>query len=120
MSKHLAVPDIINKGQRVLRTVVQVGIPAFLAFALVLPKIIEALGLPVDSQLYAALVAFAGAVTVTAGAIARVMAIPEVDRWLTAIGLGSVKKSQAQTTPAAVAPDDPDQPAAGTPPDTIR
>lgn len=116
MSKHLAVPDIVNKGQRVLRTIVQVGIPAFLAFALVLPKIIEALGLPVDSQLYIALVAFAGAITATAGAIARIMAIPAVDRWLTSIGLGSVKKIDAQRTPAAVTPADPDQPAAGTQP----
>ena len=95
MSKHIAVPDIANKGQRVLRTIVQVGIPAFLGFALVLPQIIDALGLPVDSKVYLALVGFAAGVTAVAGAIARVMAIPAVDRWLTSIGLGSVKKSDA-------------------------
>lgn len=96
MSKHLAVPDIINKGQRVLRTIVQVGIPAFLGFALVLPQIIEALGLPVDSELRLWLVGVAAAVTAVAGAIARVMAIPAVNLWLTHIGLGSVPKSAAR------------------------
>lgn len=94
-AKHLAVPDIINKGQRVLRTIVQVGIPAFLGFALVLPQIIEALGLPVDSELRLWLVGVAAAVTAVAGAIARVMAIPAVNVWLTSIGLGSIPKSAA-------------------------
>ncbi len=116
MSKHLQVPDIVNKGQRVLRTMIQVGVPAFLGFALVIPQIIEALGLPVDSQIRIALLAFAAAVTAVAGAITRVMAIPAVDTWLTTIGLGSVKKSEAQNIPAAVTPSDPDQPAAGVPP----
>jgi hypothetical protein len=116
MSKQLAVPDIINKGQRVLRTIVQVGIPSFLVFALILPNVITALGLPVDSQVYVTLIAFAGGVTAIAGAITRVMAIPAVDVWLTSIGLGSVKKSEAQTTPAVGTPADPNQPAAGVPP----
>ena len=98
MSKHLAVPEIVNKGQRVLRTIVQVGIPTFLAFALVLPQIIEALGLPVDSQLRLSLVGVAAAVTGVAGALSRVMAIPAVNAWLTSIGLGSVPKSTVQPT----------------------
>lgn len=87
------VPDIWYKAQRVLRTVVAVGIPAFLTFALVLPQIIAALGLPVDSALYLWLVGFAAGVTAVAGAITRVMAIPKVNEWLTKIGLGSVPKS---------------------------
>lgn len=120
MTKHLAVPSIIDKGQRVLRTIVQVGIPAFLTFALVLPEIIRALGLPVDSALQLALVGFAATLTAVAGAITRVMAIPEVDRWLTAIGLGSVKRSQARNVYRTVTPADPDQPAAGTPPSGDR
>lgn len=115
-SKHLAVPDIVNKGQRVLRTIVQVGIPAFLGFALVLPQIIDAAGLPVDSDLRLWLVAAAAAVTAIAGGLSRVMAIPAVNKWLTSVGLGSVPKVQAQNTPAAVTPADPEQPAAGTPP----
>jgi hypothetical protein len=117
MSKHtLDVPDIVNKGQRVLRTIIQVGIPAFLAIAVVLPQIIQALGLPVDSAVYLWLIGFAGAVTAVAGALARVMAIPAVDTWLTSIGLGSVKKSEARNVPIRVTPADPDQPAAGVPP----
>lgn len=84
--------EIWYKAQRVLRTVVQIGIPAFLAFALVLPQIIEALGLPVDSELRLWLVAVAAIVTAVAGAISRVMAIPAVNAWLTKIGLGSVPK----------------------------
>lgn len=116
MSKHLAVQDIWFKGQRVLRTIVQVGIPAFLTFAVVLPQIIQALGLPVDSGVYGWLLAAAGFVTAIAGGLSRVMAIPAVNQWLTSIGLGSVPKGQAQNVPAAVTPADPEAPAAGTPP----
>lgn len=117
MSKHsTTVQDIWFKGQRVLRTIVQVGIPAFLTFAVVLPQIIQALGIPVDSGVYGWLIAAAGIVTAVAGGLSRVMAIPAVNVWLTAIGLGSVPKSQAQNTPAAVTPADPEHPAAGTPP----
>lgn len=89
----VSVPSIWYKAQRVLRTIVAVGIPAFLTFALVLPQIIDALGLPVTSDLYLWLVAFAGIVTAIAGAISRVMAIPKVNEWLTKIGLGSVPRS---------------------------
>ncbi len=81
------------KAQRVLRTLVQVAIPAFLSFALVLPAIIEALGLPVDSELRLWLIAVAAGVTAVATAISRVMAIPAVNAWLTKIGLGSVPRS---------------------------
>lgn len=94
------VPEIWYKTQRVLRTLVQVGIPAFLAFALVLPQIIEALGLPVDSKLRLWLVAVAAGVTAVATAIARVMAIPAVNAWLIRIGLGSVPASAVRTDQA--------------------
>jgi len=86
-------PDAIEiwyKSKRVLRTIVQTVIPSFLGFAVVLPMIIEALGLPVDSELRLWLLAVAAAVTAVAGAIARVMAIPQVNAWLIKIGLGSV------------------------------
>lgn len=96
MADHKAtVPDIWYKSKRVLRTLVQVGIPAFLTFALVLPQIIGALGLPVDGPVYAWLVGAAGIVTLVATALARVMAIPAINAWLTTIGLGSVPKSGA-------------------------
>jgi hypothetical protein len=93
----MSTPDIWYKTQRVLRTIVQVGIPAFLTFALVLPQIIEALGLPVDSELRLWLLGIAGAVTAVAAALSRIMAIPAVNSWLTKIGLGSIPKSAANS-----------------------
>lgn len=90
--------EIWYKAQRVLRTLVQVVIPAFLGFAVVLPLIIEALGLPVDSELRLWLVGVALGVTGVATAISRIMAIPQVNAWLTKIGLGSVPKSAIGVT----------------------
>jgi len=87
--------DIWFKAQRVLRTTVAVGIPTFLALALVLPQIIDALGLPVESALYLWLVGLAAGVTAVAAAITRIMAIPAVNAWLTKVGLGSVPKHAA-------------------------
>ena len=88
------------KAQRVLRTIIQVGIPAFLSFALLLPAIIEALGLPADSRLRLWLLGVAAVVTAVAGALSRIMAIPAVNGWLVKIGLGSVPKGAVYTSPA--------------------
>jgi len=102
MAKHITidnVPTIWFKAQRVLRTLVQVGIPAFLGFALVLPMIIDAAGLPVDSSVRLWLVAAAAIVTAVAGGITRIMAIPAVNVWLTKIGLGAVPKSAIPVEP---------------------
>jgi hypothetical protein len=92
---NIVVDDIWFKSKRVLRTLVQTGIPAFLVFAGVLPQIIAALGLPVDSAVYLWLLAAAGVVTAVATGLARVMAIPAVNTWLTHFGLGSVPKQTA-------------------------
>lgn len=107
----ISVDTIWFKTQRVLRTLVQVGIPAFLTFALVLPQIIGALGLPVDSALYLWLLTAAGVVTAVAAGLSRVMAIPAVNEWLTHIGLGSVPKAAAvrQAQAETVAADSPPQ-----------
>lgn len=94
-AKKVSVQDIWYQGQRVIRTVIQVGIPAFITFAAVLPLIIDALGLPLDSGVYLWLVAAAAIVTAVAGALSRVMAIPAVNTWLTKIGVGSVPKQVA-------------------------
>ena len=99
--KNIAVDDIWFATQRVLRTIVQVGIPAFITFAGVLPVIINALGLDVDGQVYLWLVSAAAVLTAVAGALTRVMAIPAVNEWLTHIGLGSVPKSVAKEQAAA-------------------
>ena len=91
--------EIWYKAQRVLRTVVAVLIPAFLGFAVLLPQLIDALGLPDDSTLRLWLLGIAAGVTAVAGAITRIMAIPAVNAWLTRIGLGSVPKSAVRTSP---------------------
>lgn len=95
------VQDIWYASQRVLRTVVQVGIPAFITFAGVLPTIINALGLPVDGTVYLWLISVAAVLTAVAAALTRVMAISAVNTWLTSIGLGSVPKSVAKEQAAA-------------------
>lgn len=109
----LETQDIWYATQRVLRTIVQVGIPAFITFAAVLPTIIGALGLPVDGTVYLWLLSAAGVITAVAGALSRVMAIPAVNGWLTHIGLGSepravvVERTAAKTSdlqPATVEP----------------
>lgn len=93
------VTEIWYKGKRVLRTLVQNVIPSFLGFAVVLPMIIEALGLPVDSELRLWLLAVAAGVSAVATALARVMAIPAVNAWLIKIGLGSVPKDAVVMRP---------------------
>lgn len=84
-------PEIWYVSKRVLRTLVQVGIPAFLGFALVLPQIIDAAGIPVNTKVYGILIAAAGVVTAVATGLSRVMAIPAVNTFLAKyLGLGSV------------------------------
>ena len=90
--------EIWYKAQRVLRTIVAVVIPALLGFAVLLPQLIDALGLPDDSTLRLWLLGIAAGVTAVAGAITRIMAIPAVNAWLTKIGLGSVPRSAVQAT----------------------
>lgn len=99
--KAFEVDEIWFAAQRVLRTIVQVGIPAFITFAGVLPTIIDALGLPVDGKVYGVLLASAAVITAVAGALTRVFAIPAVNEFLTRFGLGSVPKSVAKETAAA-------------------
>lgn len=110
-AKKISVQEIWYQGQRVLRTLVQVGIPAFITFAAVLPTIINAVGLPLDSGVYLWLIGAAAIVTAVAGALSRIMAIPAVNTWLTKIGIGSVPKAvaQRQVTADAVAEVSPPQ-----------
>lgn len=96
VDKTIVVQDIWYPVQRVIRTIIQVGIPAFLTFALVLPQIIAALGLPLDSAVYLWLVGAAAVVTAIAAALSRIMAIPAVNTWLTKISAGSVPKKVAE------------------------
>ncbi|OXN01673.1 hypothetical protein [Bifidobacterium vansinderenii] len=85
------VQEIWYKGQRVLRTIVQIVI-AFALSAPTITAIIDALGIPVDTHIGAFLASIGVATTAIAAAITRVMAIPTVNQWLVSIGLGSVPK----------------------------
>ncbi|MEA9986301.1 hypothetical protein [Subtercola sp. RTI3] len=116
------VPEIWFKAKRVLRTLVQVGIPAFLAFALVLPQILAVSGIPVSSELYLWLISVAAGITAVAGGLSRVMAIPAVNTWLVNIGLGSVPGSAITNLNLPVTPMDATivtSPEAGAPPADI-
>lgn len=86
-----------DKTQRVLRTLIQVGIPAFLTFNLVLPQLIEALGgvLPPEAILW--LNGVAAAITAGAVALTRIMAIPAVNDWLAKFRLSTAPPVVAES-----------------------
>ncbi len=88
------LPAIEHQAQRVKRTLVQVGIPSYLGLAIVLPQVLVALNLPATSRVELALVAVATAITGSAAALTRIMAIPAINTWLTANGLGSVPRRE--------------------------
>ena len=79
-----------------LRTLVQVGIPAFVTLVGVLPLIIqiilEEVGEQMPDGLRLWLVGAATLLTAVATALARIMAIPAVNAFLTRWGLGATPK----------------------------
>ena len=92
--------DIWFKAQRVLRTIVQV-ILAFLSawavVAVVAPQILTELSAILPGSWIAWLTGVIAFVTVVAGVLSRIMAIPAVNAWLTHLGLGSAPKAAAKT-----------------------
>lgn len=68
------------------RTLVQVGPAAALSLLVILPEVLEQIvdsfGDTLPPNLYAALVAITAGVTLAAGILAKVMAIPSVQVWL--------------------------------------
>lgn len=94
--KHAAdqAQDILDKGQRVIRTVLQVLI-GFILAAPTITAMIEALGIDPATNIGGFLAAVGAGVTVVAGALSRVFSIPAVNQWLTKLGAGSVPKSAA-------------------------
>lgn len=70
-----------------LRTVVQVGVPAFIALVFVLPEvlrvILDGMGATLPDSVRAWLAGAAAVVTAAGATLTRIMAIPGVDRWLT-------------------------------------
>lgn len=102
MSKH--VSTIWYPNQRVLRTIVQAVVAA-------VPTIVAIVGILADQWPAQWLVATSAAAVAIQGVLARIMALPGVDAWLTGIGLGSAPKSAADGgIPADVKGSDP-QPA---------
>lgn len=76
-----------------LRTIVQVGIPAFLTLLVAVPLIIQIVldefGETMPDRLRLWLLAAAAFVTALAAAITRIMAIPAVNAWLSRFGLAA-------------------------------
>lgn len=79
-----------------LRTLVQVGIPAFVTLVGILPLIIQIIldeiGEQMPDGLRLWLVGAATLLTAVATALARIMAIPAVNAFLTRWGLGATPK----------------------------
>lgn len=91
-----------HPGRASWRTVVQNVIAAVITLGVVLPIAVEIvgddLGAYLPPEVTGWLIAGAAFVAALAGALARVMAIPAVDQWLTHIGLSSRPKSDASAT----------------------
>lgn len=92
----LKATQVEHPWKSTLRTVVQVGIPALIAIGVVIPQIIDAIlagfGEQLPPEATAWFLGVAAAVTAGAGVLARIMAIPLVNQWLTSIGLGAAPK----------------------------
>lgn len=81
-----------------IRTAVQVGIPAFLTIAVVVPLIVqillEELGERMPDSVRLWLIAAAALITSAATILARVMAIPAVNAWLAKFGLAATPNNE--------------------------
>ena len=86
MSKHAMVPAPTNVGERVKRTVLQVGVPAFVFLVVVLPPVIEVIDAELGEHLPAGfrlwMLGAATLLTAVSAAATRIMALPMVNDWL--------------------------------------
>ncbi|MCW2132871.1 hypothetical protein [Arthrobacter sp. VKM Ac-2550] len=96
MADHRATTQTAYPWKATLRTVLEVGIPAFALVLIVIPQVLnilaEELGAVLPESVTAWLLAAAATVTLVAGALARIAAIPGVNALLTRIGLGAEPK----------------------------
>lgn len=102
------VSPIWHPVQRVLRTIVQVltaALSVWAGFALIAPQVLAELAKILPGPWIAWLTATIAAITVVAGVLTRIMAIPAVNAALTRIGLGSVPKAYAELAATAEADD---------------
>lgn len=96
MADHVLEPtQVLNPWRAALRTVVQVGLPAFLFVLLVGPQILqilaEDLGAHLPEGVIAWLLGAAAVLTAVSGALARIMAIPRVNDALKGVKLDAGK-----------------------------
>ncbi|WNO28738.1 membrane protein [Microbacterium phage FlameThrower] len=93
----LQATQVQHPVKAVLRTIVQVGIPTFIALGIVVPQIVdiilEQFGQSLPEQVTVVLLTTAGVVTGIAAVITRIMAIPLVNEFLTKMGLGATPKA---------------------------
>lgn len=100
MSKHAEVPLIWYRNKRTIRTVIQVVLSSavtiavtVIALAAVAPEILEALTEVLPESAVVWLTGAVAFLVALSGALARIMAIPAVNDFLTRFGAGSVPKS---------------------------
>lgn len=100
MAKHALVPAPTNVAERVWRTVTQVGLSSLIGLVLLLPEIIQVIDEDLGEHLPPAfrvwMLGAAAAITAIAGVIAKVMALPRVNDWLS-------RWTRAGTVPPAAA-----------------
>lgn len=101
MAKHALVPAPTNVGERVVRTLAQVGIPAFVGLVLILPDLIDLLDkelgdhLPAEFRIW--MLGVAVAITAISGFLVKAMALPRVNDWLSRwTRLGTVPPATAK------------------------
>jgi len=87
MNPNPIVPDVLDPAKRVLRTLVQVGLPSSLTPAAGFPALAEQLGVFLSPRMRAALLGLAAAITAAATFLAWLMSIPAVNDFLGKLGL---------------------------------
>lgn len=85
MSQH--VQQVQDPIKRVLRTLVQVGIPSFLTLAAGFPAVADQVGIFLSPRLRVALAGVAVAITAVATFLAWLMSVPAVNGVLETVGL---------------------------------
>lgn len=118
MARHveIAVPStqVQFPNRSMWRTMVQVGLPAFLSGILLLPWIIDVVldgyGQSMPDPVRGWLLGFAAFITVTAGVCSRIMSNPLVDNWIREHikGLAPSKPENPAPQPVVIEPENPE------------
>lgn len=86
MAKHAIVPAPSDVGERVKRTALQVGVPAFLFLVVVLPAVIDVVDAELGEHLPEGfrvwMLGAAALLTAISATATRIMALPVVNDWL--------------------------------------